>query len=185
MTIRRVNRTTKEAQSAGRDEGILFKGEVKQGGEEEDDDEEDAFCRRMLLLGATWWDGEKRHQFIDNWSVDVEHCVDDVEKGRVAAPTLRERRWVKVGIDERKGGGLWILDCDRNWTGIIEPDNMVPADAARVKLATTMEERCEILRNMGATFYSSLEDYGGNDDNATTFLSAWEWKRTGEVGELG
>ena len=46
----------------------------------------------------------------------------------------------------------------------------MPANAAKVKLAKTMEERCEILEGMGATFYAGLEDY----DSESTFLRAWK-----------
>jgi len=154
------------------------------------EDEEDAFCQCLLLLGAKWWDSEKRYQFIDHFAVDIQPYVEDVEEGRVAEPTLRERRWIKVGWEQQAAannasagggrGGFWILDCDVNWMGIIEEDNLVPADAAKVKLAKTMEERCEILKGMGARFYAGLEDY----ESESTFLRAWEWKSEGDIGHL-
>lgn len=155
-------------------------------------DEEDVFCQKLLLLGAKWWDSEKRYQFIDHFAAGIQPYIEDVEGGRVEEPTLRERRWVKVGweqaaakadADPSTGNskcGFWILDCDTNWEGIIEEDNLVPADAAKVKLAKTMEERCEILRGMGAKFYASLEDYGSE----TTFMRAWASKVDGEIGPL-
>jgi hypothetical protein len=64
--------------------------------------------------------------------------------------------------------------------GIIEEDNLVSADAAKVKLAKTMEERCEILKGMGARSYAGLEYY----ESESTFLRAWEWKWEGEIGHL-
>ena len=155
-----------------------------------EDDEEDAFCQRLLLLGAKWWDSEKRYQFVDRFGAGMQPFVEDVEEGRVEEPTLRERRWVKVGwervasnpskMDTSGTGGFWALDCDTNWMGIIEEDNLVPADAARVKLAASMEERCDILKRMGAIFYPGLEQYEGE----STFLRAWEWKWEGEIGHL-
>ena len=154
--------------------------------EQDDEDEEDAFCQRLLLLGAKWWDNEKRYQFVDHFAAGIQPFVEDIEEGRVAEPTLRERRWVKVGWEgvaanaSVDGGGFWILDCDTNWIGIIEEDNLVPADAAKVKLAKTMEERCEILKGMGARFYAGLEDYKSEG----TFLRAWSWKWEGEIGPL-
>ncbi|KAL8730915.1 MAG: hypothetical protein Q9181_004487, partial [Wetmoreana brouardii] len=108
------------------------------------------------------------------------------KKEGVAEPTLRERRWLRVGWEQvaanvsAGGSGFWMLDCDTNWLGIVEEDNLVPADAARVKLAKTMEERCEILKRIGATFYPSLEHY----KSESTFLRAWEWKSEGEIGHL-
>ena len=161
---------------------------------EEDDDEEDAFCQRLLHLGAKWWDSESRYQFVNRFSAGIPAFEDDVQEGRVAEPTLRERRWVKIGWEQatasstndvsvsgrRTGGGFWILDCDTNWMGIIEEDNIVPVDGARVLLAASMEERCEVLKQMGARFYPALGEYEGE----STFLRAWEWKWEGEIGEM-
>ena len=156
------------------------------GGKEGDEDDEDAFCQRLLLLGAKWWDNEKRYQFVEQFAAGIQPFVEDVEEGRVAEPTLRERRWTKVGWKHAAadasaaGGGFCILDCDDNWIGIIEEDNLVPADAAKVKLAKTMEERCEILKGMGARSYAGLQHY----ESESTFLRAWEWKWEGEAGHL-
>ncbi|KAI4197392.1 MAG: hypothetical protein LQ350_005943 [Teloschistes chrysophthalmus] len=154
-----------------------------------ENEEEDTLCQRLLILGAKLWDSEKRYQFVDHFAAGIQPFVEDVEEGRVAEPTLRERRWVKVGWENNVtgggggcggNGGFWILDCDTNWPGIIEEDNLVPADAARVKLAKTMEERCEILKGLGAMFYDGLEDY----ESESTFLKAWDWKWEGEIGAL-
>ena len=159
---------------------------VNEGG---DDDEEDVFCQRLLLLGAKWWDSEKRYQFVDHFAASIQPWVEDVEEGRVVEPTLRERRWIKVGWEHQAatdastiavGRGFWIFDCDTNWVGIIEEDNLMPVDAAKIKLAKTMEERCEILKRMGARFYAGLEDY----ESESSFLRAWEWKWEGEIGHL-
>ncbi|KAL9585288.1 MAG: hypothetical protein Q9212_001612 [Teloschistes hypoglaucus] len=159
--------------------------EQQQEQQDSEDDEEDTLCQRLLLLGAKWWDGEKRYQFVEHFAAGIQPFVEDVEEGRVAEPTLRERRWVKVGWENNNvtvdgggsggSGGFWILDCDTSWLGIIEEDNLVPDDAARVKLAKTMEERCEILKGLGATFYDGLEHY----NSESTFLRAWDWKLEG------
>lgn len=145
----------------------------------ESEDDEDKFCQRLLLIGATWWDSEKRYECIDLFAGGVQPWVDAIDRGHVPEPTRRERRWVKVGWNH--AGGLYVLDRDRNWTGIIEPENVVPVDAARIKLAVTMEERCTILTQFNATHYQSLNEY---DNDANTFLRAWDWKSTGEVGDL-
>ena len=168
-------------------------GELQTEEEGNEGDEEDTFCQRLLLLGAKWWDSEKRYQFVDGFGPGVQPLVEDVEEGRVEEPTLRERGSVKVGCESAAGapfnpskvnasgsGGLWVLDCDTNLMAILEEENLVPADAARVKLASSIEERCEILKRMGAKFYTGLEHCEGE----STFLRAWGWKWEGEIGPL-
>ena len=122
--------------------------------------EEDAFCQRLLLLGAKWWDNEKRCQFDDGLGAGVQSFEKDVEEERVAEPTLRERGWIRIGwegiaaysnsnrskLDIRGTLAFWLLDYGTSWIGKIEKHNMVPADAARVKLAASIEERWNVLR---------------------------------------
>lgn len=172
------------------------------------EEEEDALCQRLLLLGAKWWDSEPRYQFVAGVGAGTWPAVMQVEEGTVEEPTLRERRWVKVGWEaspavnvassisvtgkvEGDGGGngggngsasggVWVLDCDTSMIGVMEEDNMVPIDAGRLCLARSMEERCQILKGLGATFYGTLEDYREN----STYLRAWDWKWEGEVDNL-
>lgn len=43
-----------------------------------------------------------------------------------------------------------------------------------------MDERCRILKDrFNGRFYQDVGDYEGD-----AFLRAWEWKETGEVGDL-
>lgn len=72
-----------------------------------------------------------------------------------------------------------MLDCDTNMLGVLEEENLVPEDAGKVGLARSMEERCEILKKMGARFFGAMEE---DLEGETTFLRAWEWKWEGEVG---
>jgi hypothetical protein len=91
---------------------------------------------------------------------------------------MREKRWVKVGWPST--GGLWVSEFDTVWGGVDEEENLPPDEGlARVTLARTMDERCQILRDwFRGKFYASLGDYEGY-----AFLRAWEWKWTGEVGK--
>ena len=169
-------------------EGV--RGELQQAGmgsEDVDVDEEDVFCRRLLLLGAKWWDGYNRYYDMTRFESETYEEFLDNERGKVRQePTKRERRWVKVGWENAAvyssvgAGGFWVLDCDVNWFGILETDNLVPEDAGRIKLAKTMDERCIILKKMGAKYYPRLEDY----ESDSTFLRAWDWKWKGEIGDL-
>ena len=139
--------------------------------------DEDVFCQRLLLLGAKWWDSEARFQFLQDVDVDV-RAMQALEDETEPEPTMRERRWVSVGWPTT--GGLWVAEFDTNLPGIMEDDNLLPFDSARLKLARTMDERCELLRDcFRATFYNDVRDYKGY-----AFLNSWEGKETGEVGPL-
>ena len=153
---------------------------------------EDTFCQLLLLLGAKWWDSKKRNKFVHGFASDIEPFINDVEDCKVAEPTPRERRWVKVGWeqpaaasasvsepDSSINSGFWILDRDSRWA-YMDEDNLVPENAGIIKLARTMQERCTVLKKMGATYYANLEDY----ESEETFLKAWEWKWEGEVRTL-
>lgn len=153
--------------------------------------DEDTFCQLLLLLGAKWWDSKKRNRFVNGFAASLDPFISNVEDGKVAEPTPRERRWVKVGWEQpaivsafasetSKNSGFWILDRDSRWHFMEEEDNLVPLDAGKIQLAKTMQERCIILKKMGATYYASLKDY----ESEETFLKAWEWKREGEIGPL-
>jgi hypothetical protein len=60
-----------------------------------------------------------------------------------------------------------------------EKYNLLPTDAGKVSLARTMDEKCEILKSMGARFFASLEQYDG-----AACLRAWQEKTQGEFGPL-
>ena len=95
-------------------------------------------------------------------------------------PTIREKRFVKVGWPST--GGLWVAEFDTTFGGVDEEDNLLPYDegARRLQMAGTMDEWCAILRDRcKATFYEYMKDYKGY-----TFLNSWETKDTGEVGPL-
>jgi hypothetical protein len=143
--------------------------------------DEDAFCQRLLLLGAKWWDNEARFQLLasamDPSGMDC-GAIQDFEDETEPAPSMRERRWVSVAWP--RTGGLWVAEFDTTLYGIEEEDNLVPFETSRLKLAHTMEERSEVLRDhFKATFYEDVRHYKGY-----AFLNSWEEKKTGEVGEL-
>jgi hypothetical protein len=105
--------------------------------------------------------------------------VLDLESGGKPELTLGERRWVGISWPSEPTRGLWVGEWDTNWPGILEEERQVPTDAARLTLATNMDERCEILKGMGAKFYESLDEYEGG-----AYLRAWQTKWVGEVEPL-
>lgn len=164
-----------------------------------DQDAEDALCQKLLLLGAKWFDSEARFSFV--WDVGDENhpAALALEAGEVPQLTRMERRWVRVavvgagGMDrdadrnedgekdrEQTQGGLWVLEYDTSIFSVMEPKNLQPGDTGRVTLARTMEERCEILKAMGASFFPSPDLYEGG----AACVAAWKRKTEGEVGPL-
>jgi hypothetical protein len=59
-------------------------------------------------------------------------------------------------------------------------DDIVPFETSRLLLASTMDQKCRILReHFNAKFCHRVEQYEGYG-----FLNSWETKETGEVGPL-
>jgi len=62
---------------------------------------EDAFCQRLLLIGAKWWDSEARYSVVGQLEVSAmgdTHRVDNAFRiDKQPPPTIREKRFVKVG----------------------------------------------------------------------------------------
>ena len=61
------------------------------------DESENIFCQRLLLLGAKWFDSYKRYRFVNGYGASVHPYIYQVEQGLVEQPTMRERRWLRVG----------------------------------------------------------------------------------------
>jgi hypothetical protein len=144
-----------------------------------DQDAEDKLCERLLLLGAKWFDSQERYQFVAGVAEDYDPDILALEAGKAQAPTTMERRWVSVGLPSRPKGGLWVAEYDTVMYGMQEKYNLLPTDAGKVSLARTMDEKCEILKSMGARFFASLEQYDG-----AACLRAWQEKTQGEFGPL-
>jgi hypothetical protein len=139
---------------------------------------EDEFCQRLLLLGARWWDSEERCIFIYNVADMEPNVIQALEEDREPWPTMRERRWVRVGWPST--GGLWVGEFDSAMFEIEEHDNVVPSDTARLMMARTMDEKCKILReHFDAKFYQHVSEYEGYG-----FMNSWGTKETGEIGPL-
>ena len=153
----------------------------------DDQDAEDDFCQQLLLLGAKWWDSEERYFFVAGVEQSANgytgasygHHDGSFKNLSRPNPTMREKRCVKVGWPST--GGLWVSEFDTTWAGVDEEAKLPPDDGlARVKLARTMDERCQILRDrFNAKFYNDISDYQGR-----AFIRAWEWKTTGEAGQV-
>jgi hypothetical protein len=112
-----------------------------------DQDEEDAFCLRLLNIGGKWWSSEHRSRLIWRQLNGMTSIIED--------ETEEEMREIWVGWP--KSGGI-LLSVFQSEMGHIR----TPEDMGRLRMALTMEERCELLRTrFGAVYYEHAEDYAG------------------------
>lgn len=149
-----------------------------------DQDAEDELCQRLLLLGAKWFDSRDRYRFVAGVVHDEEDKVKILESSsvlNVPGPTIRERRWVRVGYPTAPEGGFWVAEYDTVVYHEIysAKDRIVPYGADLVQLAKSMDEKCEALKKLDGKFYKTLDDYDG-----LSYLNAWKNKTSGEVGPL-
>jgi hypothetical protein len=86
------------------------------------DAEEDAFTHRLRMLGAQYFPSEEIY-------------IESLERSRrIVMPIL--------GWPDR--GGVWMLYFAR--------EGEMPGDIGRLKLAMSMDEKCEVMKELGATF---------------------------------
>lgn len=140
---------------------------------------EDKFCQGLLHLGATWWDSEKRQQFVRRLEYGDEEAHDAVEADEDLRPTRRERGWVRVAWPSDPPGALCVLACEKIIMGRAGDESMIPRHAGLISLARTMDERGTVLQRLGGTMYANIDDYSG-----PTFLKAWDEDHQGERGPL-
>jgi hypothetical protein len=115
--------------------------------------EEDALALKMLHLGAHWWpscDLYSRHRqnISDGGTYDF-HFPPVVN---VAYPSSGKGLWVlQFSADER----FWEEGGERKPYLERKPEMW----DEKICFALTMDERCDVLKGFGATFYESVEEY--------------------------
>lgn len=132
--------------------------------------EEDGFAQRLLLLGAKWWDSEFRYSLVSHLeergsrSIASDRLFGHIPISSEPEPTMREKRWVKVGWpltitdgdavrespqygSERVDGdggdpnssgnllrGLWVAEFDTTYAGVDQEDNLLPYDEGAARV---------------------------------------------------
>jgi len=108
-------------------------------------EQEDAFALRMLHLGARWWPSLK---FYDR------HTSDDVYPYGHHFPSDLHVAYTPTS------SGIWVLavwaENSQTWSEEHDPPRK-PEDWVDLAYCRTMEERCKILEEFGATFYEDVE----------------------------
>jgi hypothetical protein len=113
--------------------------------------EEDSLAMRMMRLGAHWWpswDFYARHKIrINDLNLYDFHFPPRLNVGY---PSSGEGVWVfKFSEDQQ----TWEEEDDRKPYLPLMPDGW----DARIHMALTMDERCELLKEFGATFYENKD----------------------------
>jgi hypothetical protein len=99
--------------------------------------EEDAFCARLRIYGASFWSLPPRWPDGYNWCETIDFCVQ---------PDIQ----VNLILGFPKTGGVWVLDRSQGW------DKLYPRSLGLLN-ALTMEERCNIIKDLGGKFCKSMQ----------------------------
>lgn len=102
--------------------------------------DEDAFCARLRLHGASFWELPPRWDSYDErgrWCESI-NCLPPVRK-------------VSVEVGFPAGGGVWVLDTKNRAPD--EPN----LKRGHLRHALTMDERCEVLKDLGAHFCGDIK----------------------------
>jgi hypothetical protein len=103
---------------------------------------EDAFARQLFKIGGKFWDTQQRCALV---------------RGGMIEPECEERMYRAFGWEPADGsGGVWELAFD-------DYDNSIEdrIETARLRMALTMEERCMVLKRLGAIFYENPRECEG------------------------
>jgi hypothetical protein len=117
---------------------------------DQDQAQEDAFCTKLKMIGGKWWTDRQTFQKVttlgdDDWSPDKEVLTQ-----------------VYVGWPE--SGGVLVQE---------ETEYEMPSQIGMLRLVTTMEERCRLLKDkLGATHYEDPMTYAG----FTVLVQGGKWE---------
>lgn len=128
--------------------------EVPAGDDEEFFEKENAFAFRMMQLGARWWPSrefEAKHDTLD-YPYGY-HYPPDVHVGYSSQSTQSSPS------SEGKGNAVIILKTFAGNSPLRLPEHDAPEkpeDWSRLAACRTMQERCDVLRDFGASEYADI-----------------------------
>ncbi|MCJ1255345.1 hypothetical protein MMC24_003161 [Lignoscripta atroalba] len=95
--------------------------------------EEDLFCQELRKIGAKWWrhEADENEVQFDYWSA-----------------TSKQKQELVFGWPRE--GGVWVL--------VFADGRKLPEGFGRIHMAFTMEERCQVIKEYGGTFFANPED---------------------------
>jgi len=113
---------------------------------------EDDLALRMLHLGAHWWPSWILYAIHQKWIIDgIPYDFHFPPNVNVGYPSSGKGMWVfKFSADKR----TWDEEDERKPYLERKPEDW----EGRIGMVLTMDERCEVLKDFGATFYEKVED---------------------------
>ena len=150
-------------------------------------DQEDRFCERLLQLGAIWWENDERRELVQTKTRQAYHELPRMTPvcGNFRRYSPRSRRsyshheyeQVVIGISPPSRphetthllvgwpstGGVWVAEIvNHPMHGINEDGFERLKQLSMLRLARSMDERCEMLQEVfGAKYHSTIGDYEG------------------------
>lgn len=107
---------------------------------DDEQENEDGFARMLLRTGGKFWRSQQRSA---NVAVNLEEGEGD------------ELIWRFIGWEPPNGsGGVWVFEYD------VE-EGEEPTETGKLRMCITMEERCMVLKSLGAKFYADPKEYEG------------------------
>ncbi|PQE16995.1 fungal specific transcription factor protein [Rutstroemia sp. NJR-2017a BBW] len=100
--------------------------------------DEDAFCTRLRNYGASFWELPPRWPEHVNWCEEMDGCV-------------KPKKEVRLEVGFPSSGGVWMLDTSQGW-------DKLPPKAAGLGNALKMDERCEVIKDLGGRFCENVQE---------------------------
>jgi hypothetical protein len=112
--------------------------------------QEDAFALHLLQHGGDWSPNKRFSRDVKRFLWELDYLYPEPRR-----PDLK--------IGHLSDGGILLLRTSPGWTWSNESDGLEllpqrPQEITRLDLCMTMEERCSVLRDFGATQYPSIEN---------------------------
>ena len=128
---------------------LLSLPRIKATNRSQDAGEEDAFCESMRRVGASWWESEADflRSLVGNDLYDGDPADEEKDPLIRAANEARARKIVIFG---------WPADSSGVWILKFRSREQTPSGFGRLNFAISMDERIEVMKQLGADFVGDL-----------------------------
>ncbi|KAJ6437229.1 histone-fold protein [Purpureocillium lavendulum] len=126
---------------------------IEQAPRSHDNDEEDKLALAMMRQGAHWW---------PDWELYQSHY--DRLSDQLIPYDFHFPPRINVGYPS-SGNGVWVFKFSEDRMEVDEDEPIKPTLKCipdgwyeRINMAITADERCEVLKSFGATYYETVDD---------------------------